>query len=64
LEGKPEENSTSRRPRYRWENKIKMDLKQMGWECEDWIYQDKSLRCSLVDMVEPLGSTEYWEFLD
>jgi hypothetical protein len=25
------------RPRHRWEDKIKMDLQEMGWEGMDWI---------------------------
>jgi hypothetical protein len=26
------------RPRHRWENNIKMDLQEMGWEGVDWIW--------------------------
>jgi hypothetical protein len=25
------------RPRRRWEDNIKMDLREVGWECMDWI---------------------------
>jgi hypothetical protein len=26
------------RPRYRWEDKIRMELREMGWEGLDWIH--------------------------
>jgi hypothetical protein len=26
------------RLRHRWEDNIKMDLKEVGWECVDWIH--------------------------
>jgi len=31
LEGKPERKSTLERPRRRWEDSIKMDLQEVGW---------------------------------
>jgi hypothetical protein len=37
LVGKPEGNSPLGKPRCRWEDNIKMDLKDMGWGV-DWIY--------------------------
>jgi hypothetical protein len=27
-----------RRPRHRWEDNIRMDLKEIGWEAMDWVY--------------------------
>jgi hypothetical protein len=35
LVGKPEEKRSLRRPRHRWEDNIKMDLKEMGCEGMD-----------------------------
>jgi hypothetical protein len=26
------------RPRHKWEDNLRMDLRQMGWECVDWIH--------------------------
>jgi hypothetical protein len=35
---KPEENRPLGRPRHRWEENIKMDLKGIGWDDMDWIH--------------------------
>jgi hypothetical protein len=37
LVGKPESKRPLGRPRRRWMNNIKMDLRKMGWDCMDWI---------------------------
>jgi hypothetical protein len=37
LVGKPEGKRQLGRPRCRWVNNIKMDLRQMGWDGMDWI---------------------------
>jgi len=37
LVGKPEGKRPLGRPRHRWEENIKMDLQEVGWECMDWI---------------------------
>jgi hypothetical protein len=29
------------RPRCRWENNIRMDLREMGWEDVDWMHLDQ-----------------------
>ena len=34
--GKPEGNSPLRRPRRRWEDNIKMDLREVGCDAGDW----------------------------
>jgi hypothetical protein len=43
LVGKPEGRRRLGRPRRRWENDIKMDLREVGWGGADWIdlAQDK-----------------------
>jgi hypothetical protein len=35
--GKPEGKRPLGRPRRRWENNIRMDLKEIGWGGMDWI---------------------------
>jgi hypothetical protein len=49
LVGKPEE----RRPRHRWEDNIKADLREVGWGCVDWIglAQDRDRWQVLVSAV-------------
>jgi hypothetical protein len=37
LEGKPEGKRPLGRPRHRWEDNIKMDLREIGWGGMDWI---------------------------
>jgi hypothetical protein len=37
LVGKPEGKRPLGRPRHRWENNIKMDLRAIGWGGMDWI---------------------------
>jgi hypothetical protein len=37
LVGKPEEKRQLGRPRRRWEDNIKMDLTETGWDGMDWI---------------------------
>jgi hypothetical protein len=37
LVGRPEGKRPLGRPRHRWENNVKMDLKDVGWEGMDWI---------------------------
>jgi hypothetical protein len=41
------------RPRHRWENNIKMDLREIGWGGMDWIdlAQDKNQWTALVKTV-------------
>ena len=35
--GKPESNRPLGRPRRRWEDNIKMDLREVGFDARDWI---------------------------
>jgi hypothetical protein len=37
LVGKPEGKRPLGRPRRRWVDKIKMDLREIGWDGMDWI---------------------------
>jgi hypothetical protein len=39
LVGKPEEMRALGRPIYKWEDNIKMDLRETGWGDMDWIVQ-------------------------
>jgi hypothetical protein len=62
LEGrKPHE-----RPRCRWEDNNKMDLREMVWEDMDWIdlAQDGDKRQALANVSEPSCSTKCREFID
>jgi hypothetical protein len=38
LVGKPERKILLERPRCRWEDNNKIDLREMGWGAMDWIY--------------------------
>ena len=54
------------RPRRRWEDNIRMDLKEVGLGYEDWIglAQDRDRWRALVSGEEPSGSIKRGEFLD
>jgi hypothetical protein len=53
LMGKPEGKRPLGRTRRRWENNIKMDLREIGWRDMDWIdlAQDRGQWRALVNMV-------------
>jgi hypothetical protein len=53
LVGEPEGKRPLGRPRRRWLNNIKMDLREIGWNCMDWIYlaQDRDQWSALVNTV-------------
>jgi hypothetical protein len=53
LVGKPEGNRPLGRPRCRWEDNIKMDLRETGWGGMDWIdlAQDRDQWKALVNTV-------------
>jgi hypothetical protein len=38
LVGKSEGKSPFRRPRRRWEDNNRMELREIGWEVVDWIH--------------------------
>jgi hypothetical protein len=49
--GKPEGKRPLRRSRRRWVGNIKMNLKEIGWQCMDWIdlSEDSDHRRALVN---------------
>jgi hypothetical protein len=53
LVGNPEGRRTLRRPRHRWVDNIKMDLREIGWDGIDWIElaQDRDQWRALVNMM-------------
>jgi hypothetical protein len=50
---KPEGKRPLGRPRHRWVNNVKMDLREIGWDCMDWIDlgQDRDQWRALVNTV-------------
>jgi hypothetical protein len=50
----------SLRPRRRWEDNIRMDLREIGWEGVDWIHlaQDRDQWWALVNTVMNFGVPE------
>jgi hypothetical protein len=57
LVGKPEGKRPVRRPRRRWVNNIKMDLREIGWDDVDWIdmTEDRDQWRALVNTLMNLG---------
>ena len=53
LMGKPEGKRAFGRPRCRWEDNIKMDLREVGGGCGDWmeLAQDRERWRALVNTV-------------
>jgi hypothetical protein len=53
LVGRPEGRRPLERPRHRWEDNIKMDLREIGFWDVDWIHwaQDRDRWRALVNMV-------------
>jgi hypothetical protein len=53
LMGKPEGKRLLERPRRRWEDGIRMDLREIGWGSVDWIQlaQDRDRWRAVVNMV-------------
>jgi hypothetical protein len=53
LVGKPEKKRPLERHRHRWEDNIKMDLREIGWGSMDWtdLAQDTDQWRALVNMV-------------
>jgi hypothetical protein len=53
LMGKPEGKRPLERPRRRWEDGIRMDLREIGWGSVEWIHlaQDRDRWRALVNTV-------------
>jgi hypothetical protein len=53
LVGKPEVKRPLKRPRRRWEDGIKMDLREIGWGGVEWIHlaQDRDRWRAVVNAV-------------
>jgi hypothetical protein len=53
LVGKPKGKRPLERPRRRWEDGIKMDLREIGWEGVEWIHlaQDRDRWRAVVNAV-------------
>jgi hypothetical protein len=53
LVGKPEGKRPRGRPRRRWVDNTKIDLREMGWDGMDWtdLAQDRDQRRALVNTV-------------
>jgi hypothetical protein len=53
LVGKPEGNRPRGRRMHRWEDNIRMDVREIGWEDVDWIHlsQDRDQWRALVNTV-------------
>jgi hypothetical protein len=51
--GKPEGKRPLGKPRRRWEDNVKMDLREIGWGGMDWIdlAQDRDQWRALVDTI-------------
>jgi hypothetical protein len=51
--GKPEGNRPLGRPKRRWKDNIKMDVREIGWEVVDWIHmaQDRDQWRAVVNTV-------------
>jgi hypothetical protein len=53
LVGKPKGKGPLRRPRHRWQDGIKMDLREIGWGGVEWIHlaQDRDRWWAVVSAV-------------
>jgi hypothetical protein len=51
--GKPEVKGPLGRPRRRWEDGIKRDVREIGWGCVEWIHlsQDRDCWREFVNVV-------------
>jgi hypothetical protein len=65
--GNPEGKRPVGRPRYRWEDNININLREIGWGGMEWIdlAQDRDQWRALVNMVKSLlCSIKFWENLE
>jgi hypothetical protein len=63
---KPKGKIPLRRTMCKWEDDIRLDLREIGWEGANWIHlaQDRDLWQALVNMVMKLPAIKGGEFLD
>jgi hypothetical protein len=65
LVGNPEGNRPQRRPKSRWVDNIKMDLREIGWDGMDWIDLAQAREQGSCERDSELsGSIKLWEVLD
>jgi hypothetical protein len=66
LMGKPEGKRPLVRPRHKYEDNIKIELRGIGWGVMDWIHlaQDRDRWRSCEHGNEPSGSIKCWEILE
>jgi hypothetical protein len=65
--GRPERKRPLRRPRHRWEDNVRMDLREIGWEGADCIHVAQDRDCywgSCEHGNEPSGSIKGEDLLD
>jgi hypothetical protein len=62
LVGKPEGERPLRRPRHRWERRVRMDLREIGWVGVEWIHlaQDRDLWWAVVNTVMNIQILVTW----
>jgi hypothetical protein len=62
LTEKPEDKRPLERPRRRWEDGIKMDLRDSGWGCVEWIdlAQDRDRWRAVVNAVMNVWVLAQW----
>jgi hypothetical protein len=61
--GKTRSKEATRKTRHRWEDNIKMDLREIRWGCVEWIdlVQDRDQWEGCHEHVnEPSGSIKCW----
>jgi hypothetical protein len=64
--GKPEGKRPLGRPRRRWVDNSKIDLREIRWDGMNWIdlAQDRTMEGSCEHGDEPSGSIKCWELLE
>jgi hypothetical protein len=59
LDLKPEGKKTFGKPGHLWKDNIRMDLRETGWECVDWMHlaqvsdQWRALVCTVMNLSVP-----------
>jgi hypothetical protein len=67
LVGKPDGKRPLGRPRRRWVDNAKTDLREIGWDGMDWsdLAQNRDQWKALVNTIMNLpGSVKYWEIFN